>query len=554
MSPLRMGSRQVPSVTSEELRDHASSLAEAITAGGAQLDPTAADLSQAIVEKVRERTEMVGGHTVVALAGATGSGKSSLFNALVGAEISQPGARRPTTSSPTAGVWGPEDASALLDWLQVGARHHADADAAPGQAVGSLDGLVLLDLPDFDSRETRNREEAERVLYMVDVFVWVTDPQKYADARLHDDYVAVLKHYDAVTIVVLNQADRLSPEELSQCAADLERLVEADGMENVRVLATSARTGEGVDELRQRIANAVAGSNAARDRLAADIRTQAEALREGVAPEEPMVDSFAGEDLVDALSRSAGIPTIVDAVERDYRLEAWSRTGWPFTRWMRAFRPAPLKRLRLDGDRGDTVVSSADVRQVLGRSSLPPPTPASRSAVDLATRRLGDKAAEGLPPRWADAVHDAATPPGDDLTDALDQSVLKTSLRARSPEWWSLFGVLQMLFAVCTIVGLLWLVAIAAVGWLQLPALPMVDVGPFALPFLLFGGGLVLGLLLAALARPLAKAGARRRGKRIRKRLRASVRGAADEVIVTPVTAVLNRHAATRTYLEDALR
>ena len=34
--------------------------------------------------KVSERTALVGGHTVVALAGATGSGKSSLFNVLVG--------------------------------------------------------------------------------------------------------------------------------------------------------------------------------------------------------------------------------------------------------------------------------------------------------------------------------------------------------------------------------------------------------------------------------------------------------------------------------------
>ena len=28
------------------------------------------------------------------------------------------------------------------------------------------------------------------MLELVDLFVWVTDPQKYADARLHDDYVA----------------------------------------------------------------------------------------------------------------------------------------------------------------------------------------------------------------------------------------------------------------------------------------------------------------------------------------------------------------------------
>ena len=53
-----------------------------------------------VVDKVRARTAMRGGHTVVALAGATGSGKSSLFNALVGADVATVGARRPTTVTP----------------------------------------------------------------------------------------------------------------------------------------------------------------------------------------------------------------------------------------------------------------------------------------------------------------------------------------------------------------------------------------------------------------------------------------------------------------------
>ena len=87
-------------------------------------------------------------------------------------------------------MWGPDPASALLDWLAVGARHHVDARTEP-EGLG-LDGLVLLDLPDFDSRQVEHRVEADRVLGLVDVFVWVTDPQKYADARLHRDYLTAL--------------------------------------------------------------------------------------------------------------------------------------------------------------------------------------------------------------------------------------------------------------------------------------------------------------------------------------------------------------------------
>ena len=118
---------------------------------------------------------------------------------------------------------------------------------------------MLLDLPDFDSREIAHRIEAERMLELVDVFVWVTDPQKYADARLHDDYVATLSTHDAVTMVVLNQSDRLTPAEVEAVRADLVRLMERDGVPRATVLATSAVTGAGLDELRQRLANAVAG-------------------------------------------------------------------------------------------------------------------------------------------------------------------------------------------------------------------------------------------------------------------------------------------------------
>ena len=70
---------------------------------------------------------ITGDHTVVALAGATGSGKSSLFNALVGADVATIGARRPTTSLPTAAIWGDADASELLDWLAVDTRHVVEA-------------------------------------------------------------------------------------------------------------------------------------------------------------------------------------------------------------------------------------------------------------------------------------------------------------------------------------------------------------------------------------------------------------------------------------------
>lgn len=545
-NPLRRGDTP-QALTVDELSARADALAGAVETGGERLERGAAHRATAVVDKVRERNSLVGGHTVVALAGATGSGKSSLFNALVGADIARVGQRRPTTSTPTAAVWGTEPAGALLDWLSVGTRHQVPEP-------GDLDGLVLVDLPDFDSRESAHREEAQRILELVDVFVWVTDPQKYADAVLHDDYVAVLRDYGAVTIVVLNQVDRLPAGGEEQIAADLARLLERDGLQQHEVIGTSTRTGVGLDALRSRLHDAVEHSDAARHRLDADLRTAAGGLLDSVGESGAGVPDRARGELVDALARSAGVPTVVHAVARDFRMESWARTGWPFTRWVRAFRPAPLKRLRLDRDvAGSPDITEQDVRAVLGRSSIPPPAPAARAAVDLAARRIGTSAGEGLPTRWADAVADAARPADADLADQLDQAVLRTSLRGRKPLWWAVFGLLQVVLALAALAGLVWLVVIALAGWLQLPDVPTADIGPFAMPFLLLVGGLLAGLLLAAIARWLAAIGARKRAATVDKRLRRAIGEVGDARVIEPVEQVLSQHDRTRAGIERAL-
>lgn len=552
MSPLVMGRAKVKAVGAEEVAARCSALAEALDSGGAELDATASEQASTVITKVAERTSKTGNHTVIALAGATGSGKSSLFNAIVGEQVALVGARRPTTSHPVAAVWGEEDANGLLDWLSVQQRHQVAADPS---ATFDLDGLVLLDLPDFDSREQAHRIESERVLALVDVFVWVTDPQKYADARLHDDFLRALATHDTVTVVVLNQSDRLTPTALREIKDDLARLAAADGIKGIQVIATSAVRAGGADELVGRLATAVAAQNAAQHRLAADIRASAARLRAGVADHEPALSEAVDDHLVEALSRAAGIPTVVAAVERDYRNQAWGRTGWPFTRWVRALRPDPMKRLRLNAtDAVDEklAVTAGDVRTVLGRSSLPPPSPASRSAVTLATRRVGDEAGVGLPQPWVEAVSDAATPAGPELGDALDQAVVGTSLRMRAPAWWRVFGILQLVLALVAVLGLVWLAVLVVVGWLQLPQIDTPRLGPLPYPLLMFAGGLVLGLLFAALARSLGRRGARRRGASVRAQLTEAVTVVALDRVVGPVRAVLERHRRTRSALDRA--
>jgi GTP-binding protein EngB required for normal cell division len=531
------------------LTERAERLRSALDVGGDELDPGAAEQARGVVQRVQERWALKGGRTVVALAGSTGSGKSSLFNALAGGDVSVISPRRPTTAEATAAVWGDEPAGELLDWLGVPTRHQV---TTVGDDV-ELDGLVLVDLPDFDSREVRHRVEADRILERADVFVWVADPQKYADARLHDDYLQPLRHHDTVMLVVLNQVDRIRErDDVARVRDDLRRLVQADGAGDHEVIVTSARTGEGVEELRTRIATVVSARNAAEARLVADVRTSVDHVGQGVAAATPELTEAADQRLHDALKQASGVPVVLDAVERDYLRQADARAGWPFTRWLGALRPDPLKRLRLGDDSpGPAGIAPSDVRAVLGRSSLPSPTPAARANVQLASRRVAEDSGAELPVRWQEALLEAASPTEENLADALDQAVIGTPLRSRAPVWWPVLGFLQLALALVAVAGLLWLALVMVLGWFAIP----VDVplwGPVPIPLALLVGGLLLGLLLALVARVAARVGARRRRGRVEELLDESIDEVSYQHVRRPVITVLDRHEKTRQLLERA--
>src|SRR5690606_26435885 len=134
------------------------------------------------------------------------------------------------------------------DWLGVRRRHVVDPSADPAEREPG--GLILLDLPDHDSIEASHRLEVNRLVGLVDLLVWVLDPQKYADAAVHERYLRPLARHGDVTVVVLNQIDRLPPGAADACLADLRRLLAEDGLEGVRLVATSAVTGAGLPDLR----------------------------------------------------------------------------------------------------------------------------------------------------------------------------------------------------------------------------------------------------------------------------------------------------------------
>ncbi|SDK51921.1 GTPase [Nonomuraea jiangxiensis] len=634
------------------LESRLAALLEAASLADGRLSERAVSGARAVAGRAGVRRSLSVEHTVAALAGATGSGKSSLYNALAGEDLAAVGVTRPTTATAQAALWDGEGAGPLLDWLDVPRRHSAPA-------ASDLSGLVLLDLPDHDSIRLSHRLEVDRLVELVDLLVWVVDPQKYADAALHERYLRPLARHRDVMLVVLNQVDRLPPQAVDRCVRDLRRLLEDDGLGGVPVLAVSARTGTGMPDFRALLGDRVSERKSWSARLAADITTAAdhlatagpvepaprtgtkpagpshaatrteapphaaegdgEALSPSGTPEPPAsgdgrggagreavsgdgregargeaaasgdgrekarrgsavsgggvlmsgrvpqgaerqeagrqetggaADGAAergerrvaglGKALTRALSDAAGVPLVVEAVAKGHRHRAVVATGWPVTRWVRKFRPDPLRRLRI----GAMAPSARPGREIVGRTSVPAASAVQRAQVETAIRDVGEAAAAGLPGPWEAAVRQAARSRTGELADAVDKAVARTSVGAtKRPRWWRVVNVLQWLVFLAMVVGALWLGVLFGMDYLRLPPPPLPTVGVVPWPTVSLVGGAVAGVLVALLSRLAAWAGGRRRARRTARALREAVGQVGKAYVLDPVEAELDRYA-----------
>ncbi|MCW2814351.1 MAG: tRNA modification GTPase TrmE [Nocardioides sp.] len=531
-------------------------LETAAAAARGRVDDATVDHAETIAARAAGRLRLSADHTVVAIAGATGSGKSSTFNALTGLELSSTGVRRPTTSWATACVWGRNGAEELLDWLGIPPRHQTMRDSlldtsrdatAAGRADRELDGVVLMDLPDHDSTEVSHHLEVDRLVVLADLLVWVLDPQKYADAAVHDRYLAPLASHSGVMVVVLNHIDTVPEDRRQSMVDDVRRLLELDGLRDVPVFAVSARAGIGIDALRQEIASRVAAKKLTRQRLEADLRAAAGALEEagGTAKPRELSTARIGQ-LETAIGDAAGVPVVVDAVERSTRLRAGRATTWPVVSWVSRLKPDPLKRLNLDLGSAGAELSGTQ------RPRLPATSPVQRARVDTEVRALADDASAGLGPAWVDSVRRASTSRLPEVGDRIDRSLASTDLGAdKLPVWAGVVRVLQWALILTALLGALW-TALLVVGGNMADNAPQVAGMP--LPLLMLVGGVLLGVLLALACRVLVAGTARTRAAVAERRLRAVVHDVAAELVVAPVQAELAAYATVRSQLATVLK
>ena len=508
---------------------------EAATSLG--LDVGAATMTR---DTARARLGFPSSAYVLALAGGTGVGKSTLLNALAGENVSTAGARRPTTSEAVA--WVPagrgNELVELLRWLGVSeVREHAG---------GSLGDVAVLDLPDFDSIALDNRKRVDGLLPRVDAVAWIVDPEKYMDHVMHARYLSEYAPRIRRQIVVLNRADLLNQADVHRVADDMRAQLGRDGAGDIEVAATRAREGAaGIGELRAWLESGVEAKRVVVARVGAeareairDLAAAAGALGHGLAP---LIEPARRERAVASVTRAALALVDVEGLERQAvsatRFAARQRGAGPLALLTSAI-------YRLAGRDRTSADPAGFLRRWRMRGSLAPAVEPLRELV------MSIMPSVPAPLRRPLAAMSAPSSLDDRLAVTIDRCVdaEATAFRVPSSRLWPVIGAGQYVVTAVLLFGVLWVALLFAVRDVPVGTVSIPYLGPVPTPLLLLAASVVIGYLLARAL----QLHAGRLGRRWAKRVGSAVTREVGMRIADELLVPLEQFDACRAALHDA--
>ncbi len=497
--------------------------------------------AEGVRDEARERLGIPSDAYVLALVGGTGVGKSSLLNALAGAEVSRASVLRPTTGEAVAWIGRDTDAlvAPILDRLGVGDRRVHDDPA--------FERVVLLDLPDVDSVASAHRARVEELLPKVDAVAWVTDPEKYADALLHDEFFAAWLPRLARQVVLLNKVDRLLPTDARKLQADLERrLAPLSRGGRTRVLRTSAVDPAGTVALQDWLDEAVDAKRVVVARLGASARAAVTDLAavagvDPAGPPKPLLDVLERRRVIDATATSALRLIDIDGAQRQAVAATRAlarRKGTGPLGVLTSFVYRASGRQRRVADPG-THLARWRERGPLERISEP-----------IHGAMMATIPAVPGPLRPSLAASADRTVLGRRLGEAIDRAMPATgSLKPPSSRLWPLLGLLQTANLFVTIAAVVWVIA-----WVLLrpptDSITLPILGPVPAPLVLLGAALLVGYLLARIVGLHAGWRGRRWARSVTGGLREGITAAVEDEAFAP----LDRLDAERRRLWHAAR
>ena len=175
-------------------------------------------------------------------------------------------AQLPASTTPEVAVAGRSNVgkSSLLNKL-FGRKGLVKVSATPGKTANinffEVDGIRFVDLPGYGFAKVSQKEKQrwadlisgyfaqERSFNLVIALVDI----RHDAQRLDHEMVGFLQESELPFVVALTKADKLGRSKQAQQAATIARQL---GISREQLIVTSSETGQGIDELRRRIAEA----------------------------------------------------------------------------------------------------------------------------------------------------------------------------------------------------------------------------------------------------------------------------------------------------------
>lgn len=428
--------------------------------------------------------------SVIAFAGASGVGKSELINSLTESAACEVGTHRPSTKVPQGVFCAQANPTQLLELIGV---TQSTGISQSEFSRGIPENLVFVDLPALEYEPAR--EATAATLRGADVIVWVTDPQRYADASFVDSVLS-FPHVEN-TIVVLSHADTLNETQHERILEHLRDILTEHGLGDLPIYSAGRRLENLTSELLSKIVDMTSQGDARNTAFVS-------ALHQGISDfvQASELDQVKPEALAE-LNESFDNPLKTEALlnlspTADRMADAYKRAAafwiaWPVLTWIVGFKPSKKQ--------------SPDSRTTL---------PGIPSVNDWVLRHdaqtVTRQRTKHLPPKWRTFFTSHSASLELPLVEALNLALSMQKVQsAPKRAWWKLWWIGQWILFLTLIASSLWLL-VWAVGALASMSPPVLWLGLIPLPALLFVVGLLGGLLWSLWGKHLAFTGAAKFG------------------------------------------